>query len=405
MIMRKLVVATTIVFAAMFVLAGDSASFVLDNATSPSGESVALPWNAEWIGGDANATVVITDNGTEVKRASGSGEFMLSSSCGNHQLEYLTYVSGIKQVETYTVQAELKHVAIETKAAKAATCTEDGWTHEVKCSRCGTVLEESVAVPAGHVRQTTITAIEPTCTTDGRTAEVKCSRCGITFETSEVLPSFGGHSGAITKPAVEATSSMAGKTAEITCTRCGTVLQAQTVIPALGYIRNVTARQLWPHKKVEVRYEVAEDIGEVAARTTTLALTCKYGSTTKTANSSCIYGDTVCKPGNHRIVWDFEGQSISINQSSVAFTVGYSSVSGVSSAVAVNTSSSVANGMNVAGTVNLGYSPFADGEVKIQIDGALAFSSTNSGVFAWQPRTTGTHTLKHISGEIGRAHV
>ena len=528
--MRKSVVLMAMAFSAMFGHAGDSAPFVLDNATSPSGESVVLPWNAEWIGGNANATVVITDNGTEVKRATGIGEFTLNISCGsgNHQLEYSTFIGGIKQGETYTAEVELTHIAVETKvakaatcteagwthevkcsrcnvvlansttisalghvevetkAAKAATCTEDGWTHEVKCSRCNVVLESSTVLPnlgggghvsvetkaaraatctedgwthevkcdrcnvvleasttipalghvrhttitaieptcttdgrtaevvctrcnatlevssvvsaLGHVRQTTISAIEPTCTTDGRTAEVVCSRCGITLETSEVLPSFGGHSGAITKSAVEPTSSTAGKTAEITCTRCGTVLQAQTVIPALGYIRNVMARQLWPHKKVEVCYEVAEDIGEVAAGTTLPTITCKYSSTTMTANSSYIYGDTACKPGNHRIVWDFEGQSISINQSSVAFIVGYSSVSGVSSAVAVNTSSSVANGMNVAGTVELGYSSFADCEVRVDIDGVAVLSSTNSGVFAWQPRTTGTHTLKHVSG-------
>ena len=290
------------------------------------------------------------------------------------------------------------HQEMVTKTAKAAACTEAGWTHEVKCSRCNAVLEVSSVVPAlGHVRQTTISAIAPTCTADGRTAEVVCSHCGITFETSEVIPALG-HSGAITKPAVEATSSTAGKTAEITCTRCGTVLQAQTVIPALGYIRNVTARQLWPHKKVEVRYELAADIGEVVAGTTALALTCTYGGTTKTANSSRMYGDTACLPGIHRVVWDFEGQSIAINQSSVAFTVGYSSVSGVSDTVAVNTSSSVYNGMSVAGTVELGYSPFADGEAKVYVDDALTFSSTNSGSFAWQPQTTGTHTLKHVSG-------
>ena len=524
--MAKTILSTTMVFAAMLCHAGDSSPFVLDNATSPSGESVVLPWNAEWIGGDANATVVITDNGTEVKRASGSGEFTLNISCGNHLLEYSTFISGVKQGETYTAQAELSHVAtetnaaqsptctedgwthevtcsrchavlevstvlpnlgghveietkaakaatcteagwthevkcsrcnavleastvlpnlgghveVETKAAKAATCTEAGWTHEVKCSRCNAILESSTTIPAlghvrhttitaigptcttdgrtaevvctrcnamlevssvvpalGHVRQTTIAAIEPTCTADGRTAEVMCSRCGITLEKSEVVP--GGHSGAITKPAVEPTSSTAGKTAEIRCSRCGELLQEQTTIPALGYIRNVRAAQLWPHKKVEICYEVAEDIGEVATSAPLPTITCKYGSTTKTANLSSIYGDTACVPGVHWVVWDFEGQSISINQSSVTFTVSYSPVSGVSSVVAVNTSSSVFDGMSVAGTVNLGYSPFADGEVKIQIDGEWAFSSTNSGVFAWQPLTMGTHTLKHISGD------
>lgn len=384
-------------------ISGSSAPVAIDSrlGENPVLESVVLPWNAEWIGGNANATVVITDNGTEVKRARGSGEFTLNISCGSgkHVLEYSTFIGGVKQGETYTAQAELAHIAVETKAAKAATCTETGWTHEVKCSRCGVSLEESVAVPAlGHVRQMTISAIEPTCTTDGRTAEVKCSRCGIKFETSEIRSALG-HSGAITKPAVEPTSGSVGKTAEITCTRCGMILQAQTTIPALGYIRNVTARQLWPHKKVEVCYELPEDIVDVASETTALALTCKYGGTTKTAAPSLIYGDTACKPGIHCIVWDIEGQPISINQSSVTFAVGYASASGSSSAAAVNTSSSVGDGMSVAGTVDLGFSPFADGEVQILIDGSCVLSSTNSGTFAWKPLALGSHTVKHVSGE------
>ena len=67
--MINAIIMIMITLAAMFGHAGDSAPFVLDNATSPSAESVVLPWNAEWIGGNVNATVIITDNGTEVKRA------------------------------------------------------------------------------------------------------------------------------------------------------------------------------------------------------------------------------------------------------------------------------------------------------------------------------------------------
>ena len=537
-----------------FCHAGDSSPFVLDNTSSPSGESVVLPWNSEWIGGNAYATVVITDNGIEVKRTTGIGEFTLNSSCGNHRLEYSTLIGGVKQDETYMAEVELAHIAIETKAA-TVTCTENGWTHEERCCRCNTLLKASIASPAlGHLRQVTIAAIEPTCTADGRTAEVACARCGIVLETSEIVS--GGHSGAITKPAVEPTSSTAGKTAEITCTRCGKVLQAQTTIPALGYIRNVTARQLLPHKKVEVCYEVAEDIGEVFDASQVLTLVGEYGSSMVVARS--VIGDMTCTPGLHRVIWDMDVDDTAVNSNDMTFKVvdgsyvpgfvtktfstsslvfdktsnvwsespvtvtspdkiyatslpehttvaygcymlmaagvtyefkgcyddfvgvkvgtswimsntteckeasgsytppstgfykvefrvgnnggvggcqnsreygmkwrssahttrrdvanpnaetvffssvignGEETVSASSPAIAVNTSSSVKDGMSVAGTVELGYSPFADGEVKIQIDGALAFSSTNSGVFAWQPLTTGMHTLKHVSGD------
>ena len=212
--MNKLV-AIAVALVAMVGHAGDSAPFVLDNATSPTGESVVLPWNAEWIGGNANAIVVITDNGTEVKRATGIGEFTLNNSCGDHQLEYSTFINGVKQDETYTAEAELTHIAVETKASRAATCTGVGWTHEVKCSRCNAILEVSTTTFAlGHVAVETKTAKSATCTEDGWTHEVTCSRCNAMLEASTTIPALG-HVEVETKVAKSATCTEAGWTHEV----------------------------------------------------------------------------------------------------------------------------------------------------------------------------------------------
>ena len=54
--------------------------------------------------------------------------------------------------------------------------------------------------------------------------------------------------------------------------------------------------------------------------------------------------------------------------------------------------------IEVSGVANLNYWPLDSGEVELQIDGVTVLSSTNSGTFAWQPHTTGAHTLKYISG-------
>ena len=98
----KLIV-TTMALVAILGRADDSPPFVLDNATSPLGESVVLPWNAEWIGGDANATVVIADNGVEVKRTTGAGMFTYTPpTIGRHELTYTTYVGGVVQDEVYS---------------------------------------------------------------------------------------------------------------------------------------------------------------------------------------------------------------------------------------------------------------------------------------------------------------
>ena len=99
--------------------------------------------------------------------------------------------------------------------------------------------------------------------------------------------------------------------------RNGQVVATETAEFALGYIRNVTARQLWPHKKVEVCYEVEADIGEVADKSATLVLTCE-NNTAKT-----VLGDVRCVPGPHRVVWDMEADGVEVNQSDVRFTLAY----------------------------------------------------------------------------------
>ena len=62
------------------ICSGDSLFVAIDSRIEPVVDSVAVSWDASWIGGDLNATVVIVDNGTEIRRASGVGEFAYTSS-------------------------------------------------------------------------------------------------------------------------------------------------------------------------------------------------------------------------------------------------------------------------------------------------------------------------------------
>ena len=377
--------------------AADSAPFMVDNVRPITSESLVLTWNSEWVGGDSEATVVIVDDGVEIRRSCGSGEYTLNVPCGTeHNLEYITYVEGVKQSETYTTTVTMPHNEAITKLAKESTCTEDGWTREVRCNRCDEILEESESIPAlGHNLQVTVQAQDSKCTEDGCTEQIACSRCGEIFVASEVIPALG-HSGAITKPAIEPTSSETGWTAEITCTRCGEILQESEVIPALGYIRNVTARQLWPHKKIEVCYMLAKDIGDVATTNTPLVLMGKWSSTTKTATA--LYGDMQCVPGVHKVVWDFDADSITHSTRYMSYAVKYGAHSALSADFWV--AADVKDGMDVSATIPkyLGYSTFANGESKLILDDETLLSSTNSGSFGWMPRSVGQHTLKHISG-------
>jgi len=124
------------------------------------------------------------------------------------------------------------------------------------------------------------------------------------------------HITVITQPAVAPTSGKPGRTAEIRCLRCGEVVQAATEIPALGYIRNVTARQLWPHNKVEVCYTLADDIGEIVDNDDEIVLFCSNGKL-----AAHVLGDCRCVPGRHCVVWDMEADGISDDSAELSFNV------------------------------------------------------------------------------------
>ena len=96
--------------------------------TEPVVDSIILPWNAEWIGGDTNATVVITDNGAEVKCVTGTGEFALSD-IGRHELTYTTYIDGVALDEVYaaTVFAKWKY-EVEDDGAVVVETTQTAGT-------------------------------------------------------------------------------------------------------------------------------------------------------------------------------------------------------------------------------------------------------------------------------------
>ena len=115
--------------------AGDSAPILLDTvttSTSPTVNSLDISWNAAWIGGDENATVVIADNGTEVRRAADAGMFSHAlTGIWRHDLTYTTYIGGVVQDEVYTttvytVQAQFKYDVIDGRAVISDTMQTSG---------------------------------------------------------------------------------------------------------------------------------------------------------------------------------------------------------------------------------------------------------------------------------------
>jgi len=114
----------------------DSTSVAIDVQENAGGtlDSVVLTWDASWVGGDSGATVVIADNGAEIKRTTGVGEFTyMLSGCERHELTYATYVNGVAQDEVYTttvytVDAQWKYNVVDSEAVITGTSQKFGAT-------------------------------------------------------------------------------------------------------------------------------------------------------------------------------------------------------------------------------------------------------------------------------------
>ena len=75
--------------------------------------------------------------------------------------------------------------------ARAAICTEDGYTGDEVCTVCGETVKKGEVIPAtGHDTQL-VGAKDATCTQDGYTGDEVCKTCGETVTKGEVVKATG----------------------------------------------------------------------------------------------------------------------------------------------------------------------------------------------------------------------
>ena len=120
-------IALTAILIGMIGWAGDSVPFLLDT-TDPL-ITAPITYNSSWVGGDSSAEVVISADGTEIKRTTGEGEFMWSpTTAGKHTLTYTTYIYGVAQDEVYTVTvyADWKYTVEDGRATIIETTQTSG---------------------------------------------------------------------------------------------------------------------------------------------------------------------------------------------------------------------------------------------------------------------------------------
>ena len=117
--------------------------------------------------------------------------------------------------------------------AKAATCTEDGYTGDEVCTVCGETVKKGEVIPAlGHKTQL-VGAKAATCTEDGYTGDEVCTVCGETVKKGEVIPALGHKTQLVGAKAATCTED--GYTGDEVCTVCGETVKKGEVIPALGH--------------------------------------------------------------------------------------------------------------------------------------------------------------------------
>ncbi len=135
--------------------------------------------------------------------------------------------------ETVTEEvAALDHAGAYLKDAKEATCTEDGYTGDVFCPLCETVLTQGEAIEkSGHNVETWETVTEATCTEDGEKAGI-CTACEENI--TDVIPATN-HPNSRRVNSKDATCAEAGHTGYLYCPDCKKILDKGEEIPVVEH--------------------------------------------------------------------------------------------------------------------------------------------------------------------------
>ena len=164
---------------------------------------------------------------------SGDAKETVAATCKNEG--YSIYVCAVcgEDFKTDIVPATGNHTPADArKDAKDATCTEPGYTGDVVCKDCGTVITKGEEIPAkGHTPAGAGVVTEPTCTEDGYTT-FHCSVCDKDYTEAGEKALGHDYQWVVTKPATDTEKGLE----EHKCSRCGNVDDSRE-IPVISTVK------------------------------------------------------------------------------------------------------------------------------------------------------------------------
>ncbi|MCD7845113.1 MAG: carbohydrate-binding domain-containing protein [Oscillospiraceae bacterium] len=169
--------------------------------------------------GDVNAAnhtnLVETEAEAATHLTTGNTQYWYCDGCD----KYFSDAAGTQVITLDdTVIPKLTEHTTEIQNAKAATCTEAGYTGDTVCTVCGETIETGEVIPAtGHVTEVQ-NAKAAACTEAGYTGDTVCTVCGETIEPGEAIPATGHNYG---EPAIIWAEDYSAATVTFTCANDG----------------------------------------------------------------------------------------------------------------------------------------------------------------------------------------
>ena len=142
-------------------------------------------------------------------------------------------VAGIRLADGKTGQV-CQHTNTKKVDTKAATCTTDGYTGDIVCKDCDTLVKKGETIKASGHDVKVVDTKSATCTTDGYTGDKVCKICEITVEKGEVVKAVGHDIKIVDTKSATCTTD--GYTGDKVCKICVTTVEKGEVIKATGHV-------------------------------------------------------------------------------------------------------------------------------------------------------------------------